>query len=71
MGARLLKQIGEFLAGMPGLLTLVAIGLVVLNLVFQFLPGDWPIIGWLAQTNLLLHIGLIIGLLGELLNDAL
>jgi hypothetical protein len=53
----------------PGLPIVVAIGLVILNLVFQFLP-DWPVVGWLARTHLLLHVGLILGLLGVLLGDA-
>ena len=48
----------------------VAIGLVVVNLVFQFLP-DWTVVGWLARTNLLLHIAVVLGLLGVLLGDAL
>lgn len=71
MTTRLLKRVSEFLASLPGLPTLVAIGLVTLNLVLQFLPADWPVVGWLAQTNLLLHLGLILGLVGELLHDAL
>jgi hypothetical protein len=36
----------------------------------QFLP-DWPVVGWLAHTHLLLHLGVILGLLGILLGDAL
>jgi hypothetical protein len=67
---RLLQRISNFLASMPGLPVLVAIGLVILNLVLQFLPA-WPVVGWLAQTNLLLHIALIVGLLGILLGDIL
>ena len=67
---RLLQRISNFLASMPGLPVLVAIGLVILNLVLQFLPA-WPVVGWLAQTNLLLHIALIIGLVGILLGDIL
>ena len=67
---KLLQRISEFLARMPGLPILVAVSLVILNLVFQFLPA-WPVVGWLAQTNLLLHIGLIIGFLGVLLGEIL
>jgi hypothetical protein len=67
---RLLQRISNFLASMPGLPVLVAIGLVILNLVLQFLPA-WPVVGWLAQTNLLLHIALIVGFLGILLGDIL
>ena len=67
---RLLQRISNFLASMPGLPVLVAVGLVILNLVLQFLP-TWPVVGWLAQTNLLLHIALIVGFLGILLGDIL
>ena len=67
---KLLQRISNFLASMPGLPVLVAISLVILNLVLQFLPA-WPVVGWLAQTNLLLHIGLIVGFLGVLLGDIL
>jgi hypothetical protein len=65
-----LKNVSEFLARLPGLPILVAIGLVVLNFVLQFLP-DWPVVGWLAHTHLFLHVGLVLGFLGVLLGDAL
>jgi hypothetical protein len=61
-----LKRSSEFLARLPGLPILIAIGLVALNFVLQVLP-----VGWLARTNLFLHIGLILGFLGVLLGDAL
>jgi len=66
----LLKRVGDFLARVPGLPILVAIGLVILNFVLQLLP-DWPIVGWLARFHLLLHLGVIVGLLGVLLGDVL
>ena len=67
---RWFKRISEFLARMPGLPVVVAVGLVVLNFVLQLLPA-WPVVGWLARTHLLLHLGVILGLLGVLLGDAL
>ena len=66
----LLKRISDFLARMPGLPIIIAIALVVLNFVLQFLP-DWPVVGWLAHTHLLLHLGLVLGFLGVLLGDVL
>lgn len=66
----LLKKVGEFLARYKGLPVLVGIGLVVLNFLLQLLPA-WPGIGWLARVNLLLHLGIILGLAGILLGDAL
>jgi hypothetical protein len=65
-----LKVIGEFLAPRKGLPVLVGAGLIVLSLLFNLLP-DWPVIGWLADTDLFLHLGAFIGLIGVLLGDAL
>jgi len=70
MGVKLLKRLSDFLARMPGLPIIIAIGLVVLNFVLQLLPA-WPVIGWLAHTHLLLHLGLVLGFLGMLLSEAL
>ena len=70
MVGKWLKRSSEFLARLPGLPILVAIGMVAFNFVLQLLPG-WPVVGWLARTNLFLHAGLIVGLLGILLGDAL
>jgi len=70
MVSELLKRFSNFLARVPGLPIIVAIGLVVLNFVLQFLP-DWPVVGWLAHTHLLLHLGLVMGFLGVLLGEAL
>jgi hypothetical protein len=41
--------------------------LIIVNGVLQFIPSA----GWLASTNLLLHIGLVIALLGIMLAWAL
>jgi hypothetical protein len=70
MVSELLKRVSNFLARVPGLPIIVSIGLVVLNFVLQFLP-DWPVVGWLAHTHLLLHLGLVLGFLGVLLGEAL
>lgn len=70
MGSKLLQAMSEFIARLPGLPVLIAVVLVVLNFVFQLLPA-WPVIGWLADTNLLLHVGVIVGFVGLLLGDAL
>ena len=63
----LLDRLSEFLAKRRGLPTMLAIVLVILNLILQFIPGA----EWLARTNLLLHIGIVIGLIGILLSAAL
>jgi hypothetical protein len=66
----LLRRLSNFLARLPGLPILIAVALILLNFVLQLLP-DWPLIGWLAQTHFCMHLGLILGLLGILLGDAL
>ena len=65
-----LKRVGDFLARVPGLPVLVGLGLILLNFIFQLLP-PWPVVGWMAQVNLLLHLGLIVSLIGLLLIRAL
>jgi hypothetical protein len=71
MGSDLLKRIGDFLARVPGLPIMIAVVLVALNFLLQLLPATWPVVGWLARTHLLLHIGVILGFVGMLLGDAL
>ncbi|MBA4379680.1 MAG: hypothetical protein C0393_03160, partial [Anaerolinea sp.] len=58
----LLDKLSEFLAHCKGLLPLLGILLILANLILQFLPP-----GWLAQSNLLLHIGVILAILGMML----
>jgi hypothetical protein len=67
---KLLRRLSDFLARSPGLPILVAVGLILLNFLFQLLPNE-PVIGWVAKTHLFLHVGLTLGLLGILLGDAL
>lgn len=63
-----LDDASEYLSKRKGLLSLAGIGLVILNLLLaSFLPADWFII----RTNLLLHLGIIIALLGQMLAWAL
>jgi hypothetical protein len=66
----LLKSLSNFLARQPGLPILIAVGLILLNFVAQLLP-NWPVIEWLGNTYLLLHLGLVLGFLGILLGDVL
>jgi hypothetical protein len=65
-----LRLAAEFLAHRKGLPVLVGVGLVLLNVVVRLLPSG-SAVEWLVKTDLLLHIGIIIGLLGVLLGDAL
>lgn len=63
----LLDKMSEFLAHRKGLLPILGILLVALNAVLQFFPAA----GWLADTNLFLHLGVILALIGILLAWAL
>jgi hypothetical protein len=65
-----LRIASEFLAHRKGLPVLVGVGLVLLNLIITFLP-PLPVIGWLDRTDLLLQVGVMLGLLGILVGDAL
>jgi len=70
MFKRLFKYVGDLMGRLPGLPILVAVLLIVLNFVFQLLPA-WPVVDWIAGTDLLLHLGLVLGFLGLLMGDAL
>lgn len=61
-----LDRLSAFIARYKGLPTMLAVVLVLLNLLLQFFD-----LGWLTDSNLLLHLGIIIGLIGLLLAEAL
>ena len=63
----LLDRMSDFLAHRKGLLPILGLILVMANAILQFLPVS----GWLVQTNLLLHLGIILAILGILLAWAL
>ena len=63
----LLDRLSEYLARRKGLLPLVGVVLVLLNLIVRLFPGA----GFLAQSDLLLHAGVIVAVLGLLLARAL
>jgi hypothetical protein len=55
----ILDDTSEFFAHRKGLLPLLGIFFVVLDLFFQIFP-----VGWLTTSNLFLHIGIILAILG-------
>ena len=59
-----IERINEFLMRKPGALPLVGIGLIVLNFVLQVFPGPEA---WIVGSNLFLHLGLVVSLLGLML----
>jgi hypothetical protein len=64
---KFLDHVSEFLAHRKGLLILLGIFLILVNGILQFLPV--PV--WLGESNLLLHLGVIIALVGVLFAWAL
>ena len=65
--SKLLDHMSEFLARRKGLLPLIGLFMILINLMIQFIvPGSF-----LAQTNLILHIGLLIAIFGLMLAWAL
>jgi hypothetical protein len=69
-----LDVLSNFMAHNKGLLVFIGVGLALISLVLSALPslasvaGFW---GWLARSHALLHLGVIVGLLGILIGDAL
>jgi hypothetical protein len=65
--SRMFDWLSEFLAHRKGLMPSIGIVLIGVNLLLQFLLPP----GWLVSTNLLLHVGLIIAILGLMIAWAL
>ena len=64
--SRFIDQVSEFFASRKGLLPLLGILLVVINFIIRLaLPG------WLASSDLFLHLGIIIAIFGIMLAWAL
>jgi hypothetical protein len=63
----LIDKSSEFLAQRKGLLLMVGILLIAVNFLLQLIPAA----GWLAETDLLLHLGAILAILGILVSWAL
>lgn len=66
--SKFLDKASPFLAHRKGLLPMIGIALVILNLVLTFIvPAD----NFLVNSNLFLHIGIIVALFGLMLAWAL
>jgi hypothetical protein len=62
-----LDQLSNYLAHRKGLLPMVGVLMVGINFIFQLIPG----MGWLASSNLFLHLGVILSIVGMMLAWAL
>lgn len=65
--SKVLDDLSDFLSHRKGLLPLVGMILVLANLLVNLFAPN----GWLADTDLLLHLGVIIAILGFMLAAAL
>jgi len=65
--SQLLDDLSAFMAPRKGLLPFIGLILVIINLILQFIPG----LGWLAASDLLLHLGVILAIVGFMLAWAL
>jgi hypothetical protein len=63
---QLLDKLSEYLSRRKGLLPLLGIFLIAINFVIQFFS-----VGWLSESNLLLHLGAILAIFGIVLGWAL
>ena len=61
-----LDKISEYLAPRKGLIPLLGIIFIIVNFVLQFFPA-----GWLKDSNLFLHFGVVIAIFGLMLAWAL
>ena len=65
--SRLLERLSEFLAARKGLLPLSGMLAIAANLLLQLVMPQ----AWLATSNLLLHLGILIAIFGLMLARAL
>lgn len=61
---RFLEKAADFFAEKPGLLPVLALILIAINFLLRLFPGAG---NWLVETDLLLHVGLILGFVGLLI----
>lgn len=58
------ERINTFLVRKPGVLPLIGLGFIVLNFLLQLFPGPET---WVVRSNLFLHLGLVVSIVGLLL----
>lgn len=64
--SKILSKLSGFFSSRKGLLIFIAVILVILNFVVGLVFNNW-----IAQSNLLLHLGIVVGFLGILIAWAL
>jgi hypothetical protein len=66
--------LSNFIAHNKGLPVFAGIGLTIVGLVLNFFPGlasNTQFLGWLVRSQFFLYLGVIVGLAGILIGDAL
>lgn len=63
----LIDNLSDYLSQRKGLVPMLGILLILINLVLQFIPG----VSGLAETDLFLHVGVIVSIIGLMLAWAL
>jgi hypothetical protein len=69
-----LDHVANYIAHHKGMPVMIGVGMVIAGLVLNLIPGlgesagFW---GWLVRHDLLLYVGVVAGLLGLVLGDAL
>ena len=61
-----IDKISAFLAARKGLLPLLGLLFILVNFIFQFFPATFY-----SQTDFFLHLGLLLAIIGFMLNWAL
>ena len=64
--SKIFSKLSTFFSNRKGLLIFVAIFLVILNFILSLVSNNW-----VTQSNLFLHLGIVIGFLGLLVAWAL
>jgi type II secretory pathway component PulF len=64
--SKILSKLSTFFSNRKGLLIFIAINFVILNFILSLVSNNW-----VTQSNLLLHLGIVIGFLGLLIAWAL
>jgi hypothetical protein len=63
----LIDILSDFFASRKGLLPIIGTLLILLNFILKFVPG----LGWITETDIFLHIGILLAIFGFLLAWAL
>ena len=70
----LVDTLSDFIAHNKGLPVFLGIGLCIVGLVLACIPGlqsGEGFVGWMVRRDVFLYVGVIVGLIGILLGDAL